>query len=67
MNRVTKSECGPDKSDKRDKRQTNEIGLGAPALGAPTDADADDIKEIEQLVSVALTELGKKPDSHQYR
>lgn len=73
MNRVTKSECVPDKSDKREaaepirfKRETNEIGLGAPSVGAPFEPKPEEAEEIKQLVTAALAELSGKPGSRKY-
>lgn len=73
VNRVTKSECVPDKSDNgqvaepiRFKRETNEMGLGAPSVGAPFDPKPEEAEEIKRLVTAALSEFSEKPGSRKY-
>lgn len=81
MNKVTKSECAPDKCYDREaevpirfKRQTNlngieteTSGLGAPTgLGAPSDTDPAEAENIKELVTSALTEFNKKPNNKNY-
>lgn len=61
VNRVTKSECGPDKTEAiRSKR------ADPPVLGAPSDTKQSEAEQIKQLVTTALAQLSEKPDSRKY-
>ncbi|KAG4075490.1 hypothetical protein HA402_003315 [Bradysia odoriphaga] len=74
VNRVTKSECKPDKSNKiemaepiRSKKDTNEMELQTPEiLGGLTETDPDEAKYVEKIVSDALSAYSQTPDSNKY-
>lgn len=59
MNKVTKSECIP---DKRDKRATVHQEL----VGTNTETDSSEAEQIRKLVTDALAELNQKPDNRKY-
>jgi len=64
VNKVTKSECAPDKCNDQPIRVKR--GTEHKLVGAPTETDADDTKTVEKLVTDALAELSQKPDSRKY-
>lgn len=77
VNKVTKSECAPEKREAtepiRSIRETEQAGLGAPtglgapaALGAPFQTDPAEAEKIKELVTGVLTQLSQKPDSRKY-
>lgn len=74
VNKVTKSECGPDKVVKaemaesiRSRKLTNEMELDAPpVLGAPFESDPDEADHITKLVSDALAVYSQQPASPKY-
>ncbi|XP_037025759.1 putative cysteine proteinase CG12163 isoform X2 [Bradysia coprophila] len=74
VNRVTKSECKPDKSNKmemaepiRSKKDTNDMELETPEiLGGLIETDPDEAKYVEKIVSDALVTYSQIPDSQKY-